>query len=429
MRAIRDKAYTLALDALLFFILEELDMKAHFDSISKSKSEFEERRENIQELRQAAKRYSKYGPALKIQDAINADEFEMETALGNFLDDVSLVTDITGNAEKASQESRLVVNLMTIHASKGTEFDTVFVVGNEEGTLPSGLSLQEGEGSVALEEEKRLCYVAMTRAKTQLILTWRKEVTNFATWSDDGPRTSSKDRSRFLDALVSKKGGTKESSGKQTTRPTGRNPDQILQQRRSASSVAAPQTRRPNQRGPTTSQPKASRDYSNVPASWSPNSRPNEERRTTTNRGAGEMRTKGAQGYPSRTQPAKQGTTMMNASSRPPRQYDGPATIQSKVPQQSASRTNGTRNNGATKGGSSSATGPSSKTSNGSRGLDSTWIFPVGSDVVHGNLGKGVVLHPPSGDGNEMLVRVQFTNGRTMEFPASGTALVPDLGV
>jgi DNA helicase-2/ATP-dependent DNA helicase PcrA len=73
------------------------------------------------------------------------------------------------------------------------EFDAVFVVRNEEGTLPSGRALQEDKGSIALEEEKRLCYVAMTQAKTQLVLTWQREVTNFAGWSDDGPRTAAKD--------------------------------------------------------------------------------------------------------------------------------------------------------------------------------------------------------------------------------------------
>jgi len=61
--------------------------------------------------------------------------------------------------------------------------------------------------------------------------------------------------------------------------------------------------------------------------------------------------------------------------------------------------------------------------------MDSTWFFPVGSDVVHNNFGRGVVLQPPPpGKDKELLVRVQFENGRTMEFPANGSDLSPDLG-
>jgi superfamily I DNA/RNA helicase len=185
-----------------------LDIGSHFDSISKAKAEFEERRLNVQELRQATKRYSTNGPALKQSSSVGTDNFENESPQSNFLDDAALVTDIKGDAETTSGEKRLAVNLMAIHASKGMEFDTVFVVGNEDGTFPLFQALQEG-ASVALEEEKRSCYVAMTRAKPQLITTWRKEVTMFSAWSADGLRTADKTRSRFLDVLVSKKSGSK----------------------------------------------------------------------------------------------------------------------------------------------------------------------------------------------------------------------------
>ena len=59
------------------------------------------------------------------------------------------------------------INLMTMHSAKGLEFEAVFVVGLEEGLFPHALSLEPED----LEEERRLCYVAITRAKTRLYLT------------------------------------------------------------------------------------------------------------------------------------------------------------------------------------------------------------------------------------------------------------------
>ena len=104
-----------------------------------------------------------------------------------------------------------MANLMTIHASKGMEFDSVFLVGNEEGksfindkylkseqnerskknitpqpilyhligTFPTQRPINMGHGLTELYEEHRLCYVAMTRAKTYLVMTWRREVVQF----------------------------------------------------------------------------------------------------------------------------------------------------------------------------------------------------------------------------------------------------------
>jgi superfamily I DNA/RNA helicase len=123
--------------------------------------------------------------------------------LGNFLDDVSLLPDVENNTEDEKDgERRLVVNLMTIHASKGMEFDCVFLVGNEEGTIPTQRSISEGEGSIELDEERTLCYVAMTRVKTYLIMTRKREVQTFF---GQGFRFSHPERSRFFDRLASKK--------------------------------------------------------------------------------------------------------------------------------------------------------------------------------------------------------------------------------
>jgi DNA helicase-2/ATP-dependent DNA helicase PcrA len=82
---------------------------------------------------------------------------EYET-LGAFLEHVSLVMDNEANADEAK------VTIMTIHAAKGLEFDTVFLVGWEEGIFPSQRALDEG-GLASLEEERRLAYVAITRAR------------------------------------------------------------------------------------------------------------------------------------------------------------------------------------------------------------------------------------------------------------------------
>ncbi len=81
--------------------------------------------------------------------------------LGRFLDRAALISD----AESQSG-ARRGVSLMTIHAAKGLEFDTVWVVGLDEGLFPNGRSVQEGQ----VEEERRLAYVAMTRARRGLFL-------------------------------------------------------------------------------------------------------------------------------------------------------------------------------------------------------------------------------------------------------------------
>ena len=83
----------------------------------------------------------------------------------SYLQEVSLFT------SRANEESANCVSLMTVHSAKGLEFDTVFVVNFNDGVFPSTRSMDEG-GRKALEEERRLCYVAMTRAKRHLYITW-----------------------------------------------------------------------------------------------------------------------------------------------------------------------------------------------------------------------------------------------------------------
>ncbi len=97
---------------------------------------------------------------------VNYTEAAEEPSLGGFLEEVSLYTDIDSLDSNADY-----VAMMTIHAAKGLEFPTVFVVGMEEGIFP--LSMNEDNGD--LQEERRLAYVAITRAKRKLYLSYARE--------------------------------------------------------------------------------------------------------------------------------------------------------------------------------------------------------------------------------------------------------------
>ena len=90
------------------------------------------------------------------------EEVDGIASLGDFLDEISLVTDASEKQEDGGEK----VTLMTMHAVKGLEFDYVFVIGVEEGLFPHNMSLMEND----IEEERRLCYVAITRAKKSLTI-------------------------------------------------------------------------------------------------------------------------------------------------------------------------------------------------------------------------------------------------------------------
>ncbi len=107
----------------------------------------EERWENILELRAASREFTGSEP---------------EEALALFLESVSLVTDMD-----SFDEARDSITLITLHQAKGLEFPVVFIVGMEEGLLPHSRSIDDPN---ELEEERRLCYVGMTRAKERLYL-------------------------------------------------------------------------------------------------------------------------------------------------------------------------------------------------------------------------------------------------------------------
>ncbi len=108
-------------------------------------------------------------------------------SLPGFLEHVSLVMD----ADTTGSEDR--VSLMTLHAAKGLEFDAVFLPGWEEGLFPHQRSLDES-GSAGLEEERRLAYVGLTRAKRQAKVTFAQNRRNRGLWQAAAP-------SRFVDEL------------------------------------------------------------------------------------------------------------------------------------------------------------------------------------------------------------------------------------
>lgn len=91
------------------------------------------------------------------------EEVDGIASLGDFLDEISLVTDASEKQEDGGEK----VTLMTMHAVKGLEFDYVFVIGVEEGLFPHLNSMNSED---ELEEERRLCYVAITRAKKKLYI-------------------------------------------------------------------------------------------------------------------------------------------------------------------------------------------------------------------------------------------------------------------
>jgi DNA helicase-2/ATP-dependent DNA helicase PcrA len=144
---LREKAQTYSPSALIEYLFEATGYAALYES-SEDKED-ESRRENLQELLNSAR------------------EFERRNAEGatvaEYLDTVSLATDADVVASSGG-----AVTLSTLHAAKGLEFPAVFIVGLEEGYLPHGESREDAE---ELEEERRLLYVGMTRAKDELTLT------------------------------------------------------------------------------------------------------------------------------------------------------------------------------------------------------------------------------------------------------------------
>ena len=136
-----------SLSELLEAILARIDYRRFLLESAGGTPEGEERWDNVQELRAVATQYDELAPA---------------EALARFLEDAALITDVDEYDEKAD-----AVTLITLHAAKGLEFPVVFIVGTEEGLLPHMRSYDDPN---QMEEERRLCYVGMTRAERRLYL-------------------------------------------------------------------------------------------------------------------------------------------------------------------------------------------------------------------------------------------------------------------
>ncbi len=164
----------LSLTELIDTILDKSGMKKEYSSSKLLEDEI--RLENLNEFKSITKSYEEeYGSA----------------TLSDFLDEISLVSDMSEH-----QEGNDRVSLMTVHSVKGLEYDYVFIVGMEEGIFPHYNAINYG-GNAEIEEERRLCYVAITRAKKDLIITSAKSRMLFGNTTHNMP-------SRFIEEIDKK---------------------------------------------------------------------------------------------------------------------------------------------------------------------------------------------------------------------------------
>ncbi len=142
------------LTELVQFVLDETGLLSQFENTNDE--ELIAKRENVMEFVGA------------VQEFENLAE---ETTLEAFLENVALVSDLD-----MQEDAPQYVTLMTLHSAKGLEYDAVFIIGMEEGVFPSLRSLTDDE---RMEEERRLCYVGITRARKYLSLSLAKRRTLF----------------------------------------------------------------------------------------------------------------------------------------------------------------------------------------------------------------------------------------------------------
>lgn len=170
----REKCENATLTDMVDIVLNDSGMKEELTADKSLESEI--RLENLEEFKSITKSYEEEYGVISLND---------------FLNEISLVSDVSEH-----QDGNNKVNLMTIHAVKGLEFDDVFVIGMEEGIFPHYNSINEGTAA-AIEEERRLCYVAITRAKKNLWMLNAKKRMLFGNTQVNMP-------SRFMDEIDSK---------------------------------------------------------------------------------------------------------------------------------------------------------------------------------------------------------------------------------
>lgn len=156
------------LSALFDFVSKQT---GYIDWLNDKTIEGETRIENVKELKSVIEKY---------------DHLEISIALQIFLEEVSLIQDIDNY--DINQDA---VTLMTLHSAKGLEFDYVFITGMEENIFPHSRSLMDAE---ELEEERRLCYVGITRARKKVYITYTNQRMLYGGLSNSSP-------SRFIDEI------------------------------------------------------------------------------------------------------------------------------------------------------------------------------------------------------------------------------------
>jgi DNA helicase-2/ATP-dependent DNA helicase PcrA len=160
-------------DSVSIAIGKMLDRSGYLQDLREDRTEDAEARiENLAELVSAAREYEGREP---------------EPSLVGFVDRLSLLSDV--DEEQGTRDARIW--LMTLHSAKGLEFPTVILAGLEEGLFPHSRSREDDE---ELEEERRLCYVGMTRARRQLVLTGAARRRIFGEYQSSEP-------SRFIDEV------------------------------------------------------------------------------------------------------------------------------------------------------------------------------------------------------------------------------------
>jgi DNA helicase-2/ATP-dependent DNA helicase PcrA len=147
-----------------------LSQTRYIEDIDDGSEQAQYKKENIEELKNVANSYvEKYG----------------KKSLDMFLQEIALIEQEQDKNQDGSGQN---IHMMTLHSSKGLEFPYVFIIGMEEGLLPHSRSFTDED---ELEEERRLCYVGITRAKEKLYLTFAERRQTREGYSDQIP-------SRFL---------------------------------------------------------------------------------------------------------------------------------------------------------------------------------------------------------------------------------------
>ena len=168
---IRSELDNYTLTELVDLVLEKSGIRSELSGDNSIESEI--RLENLEEFKSITKAFEEKNGIVSLED---------------FLTEISLVSDVTEHREETD-----VVTLMTVHSAKGLEFENVFLIGMEEGVFPHSNSFFDDE---AIEEERRLCYVAITRAKKNLWLVNAHKRLLFGNDSYNKP-------SRFIDEINS----------------------------------------------------------------------------------------------------------------------------------------------------------------------------------------------------------------------------------